>query len=276
MNSLMTHPDPRQKIALQSIALITLGAVFIPVWNVLKKTHVSDVQASSVARVSDPLPSLLGDLYFILSISFLAILLGVTCAFYLEEWLPETNWVRRFVESQVGLLTSIPSLLYGLLVVAILFPYSGVLKTIEVPLSAENLDTLSLETTSFQGDKTLFYVTVLTFVLLVVPRVIRATQEAFRLVPIPIRESAYALGANRWQVLMKHIVPLALPRVLAGGCRAMSCALGAAALFMGIYIWGHAAQSGQMSSRFALFLGGALLLSIFSSLLIERYPPVST
>ena len=92
MNSLMTHPDPRQKIALQSIALITLGAVFIPVWNVLKKTHISDVQASSVARVSDPLPSLLGDLYFILSISFLAILLGVTVPF---------TWKNGFLK-QIG------------------------------------------------------------------------------------------------------------------------------------------------------------------------------
>ena len=276
MNSLMAYPNPRQKFVLQSIALVTLGVVFIPVWNVLKKTHVSDVQISSVPRVLDPLSSLLSDLYLFLSISFVAILLGVTCAFYFEEWLRETNWIRRLVEGQVGILSGIPSLLYGLLAVAIFLPYSGVFKTIGASLPATGLETTPLKTAAFQGDTTLFYATVLTFVLLVMPRVIKTTQEALRSVPIPIREAAYALGANRWEVLMKHVVPFAFPRVLAGGCRAMSCALATAALFIGIYVWGHPIQSEQMPDIFALFLGGALLLSIFASFLFEKYPPVST
>jgi ABC-type phosphate transport system permease subunit len=161
------------------------------------------------------------------------------------------------------------------LAVAIFLPYRGIFITIQTPLSAENLDTLSLKTTAFQGDTTLFYATMLTFILLVMPRAIKTTQEALRAVPIPIRESAYALGADRWQVLIKHIVPLACPAVLAGACRAMSCALATTALFIGVYIWGHTTQSGQMSGRFALFLGGALLLSILSSFLAEREPSVS-
>ena len=163
MNSLITRPNARQKFALQSIALVTLGAVFIPMWNVLKKTHLSDVQVSSVAGASDPLPSLLSDLYLFLFISILAILLGITYAFYFEEWLPQTNWIRRLVESQVGILSGVPSLLYGLLVVAIFLPYRGIFITIQTPLSAENLDTPSLKTTAFQGDTTLFYATMLTF-----------------------------------------------------------------------------------------------------------------
>lgn len=272
MNSLITHPTPRQKIVLQSIALVTLGAVFIPVWSVLKKTLVSDVQVSSVARVSAPLSNLFNDLYLFLSISFLAILLGVTCAFYLEEWLLETNWVRRLVENQVSILSGIPSLLYGLLAIAVYLPYSGVFKTIETSLSAGNVDAAL----AFQGDTTLFYATVLTFVLLVMPGVIKTTQEALRSVPVPIRESVYALGANRWQVLMRHVVPLAFPRVLAGGCRAMSCAFATAALFIGVIIWGHTTQFGQIPGKFALFLGGALLLSIFSSFLIEKYSSTAT
>lgn len=272
----MTRPNPRQKFALQSIALLTLGAVFLLVWNVLKKTYLSGVQISSGARVSDPLPNLLGDLYLFLSLSFFGILLGVICAFYLEEWLTETNWIRCFIESQVGILSRVPSILYGLLAVTVFLPYSGVFQRMQKPLSAGNLSTPSLQVSSFQGDTTLFYIAVLTFVLLVMPRVVRATQEALRSVPIPIRESAYALGANRWQVLIKHVVPLSLPRVIAGACSAMSCALAAAALFIGVYLWGYTIQSGQMSDRFALFLGAALLLSIFSSFLSQRHPPAAT
>lgn len=272
----MTRPNPRQKFAWQSIALLTLGAVFLLVWTVLKKTYLPDGQVSSGARVSDPLPNLLGDLYLFLSISFLGILLGVICAFYLEEWLPETNWVRCLIESQVGILSGVPSLLYGLLVVTVFLPYSGAFQRIQGLLPAGDLNTVSLQGPSFQGDTTLFYIAVLTFVLLVMPRVIRATQESLRSVPIPIRESAYALGANRGQVLTKHVVPLALPRVIAGACSAMSCALAVMALFIGIYIFGHTIQPGHLSSRFALFLGGALLLSIFSSFLSQRYPLAST
>ena len=272
----MTPPNPRQEFVLQGIALVTLGVLFIPLWNVLKNIHVSDVQVSSVARVPDALSSLFSDLYLFLSISFLAILLGVICAFYLEEWLIETNWVRRLVENQIGILSGVPSLLYGLLAVAIFLPYTDVFNAINASLPAENMDTVSLQTTAFQGDRTLFYATGVVFVLLVVPRVIRATQEALRSVPMSVRESAYALGANRWQVLMRHVVPLAFPQVLAGGCRAMSCAFAIAALFVGVCIWGDTTHSGQMADKFMLFLGGALLLSIFSSFLIQRYPPAST
>lgn len=275
MNSLIMPPNPRQKLALQSIALVTLGMVFIPVWNVVKNTHLSDVQASSVVRASAPLPSLLSDLYLFLSVSLLAILLAGACAFYLEEWLLQTNWIRRLVEYQVGILSGIPSLLYGLLASIIFLPYSGISKPIEATLSVENMDTSSLNTTAFQGDITLFYAIMLTLVLLVMPRAIKTTQEALRSVPIPIRESAYALGANRSQLLIKHVVPIAFPRVLAGGCRAMSCALAIAALFIGIYIWNRAPLSGHGAGIFALFLGGSLLLSILSGFLNERYPTVS-
>lgn len=271
MNSLRMHSNPRQKYVLQSIALVTLGVVFILVWNVIKKTYVSDVPVSPVSRVPDPLSSLLSDLYLFLSISFLAILFGVTCAFYLEEWLRETNWIRRLIEGHVGILSGVPSLLYGLLAVAIFLPYSGVLKTFGAFGPATGP-----ETTTFQGDTTLFYLTVLTFVLLVMPRVIKSTQEALRSVPIPVRESAYALGADRWQVLMKHVVPFAFPQVLADGCLAMSCALATATLFIYIYVWGRPTQSEQIPDLFALFLGGALLLSIFASFLSGKYPPVST
>ncbi len=276
MNFSMTQPNPRQKYVLQSIALVTLAAVLVPVWNVLKKTHVSDVPISSVARTSDPLLSPLSDLYLFLSVSFLAILLGVACAFYLEEWLRETNWIRRLIEVQVSILSGVPSLLYGLLAVAIFLPYNNFFKTIWTSQPVTGLETTSMETTAFQGDIALFYATALTFVLLVMPRVIKTTQEALRSVPIPIREAAYALGADRWEVLMKHVVPFAFPRVLAGGCRAMSSVLATAALLIGVYVWARPIQSEQMPDIFPLFFGGALLLSIFASFLIEKYPPVST
>ena len=269
-----TRPQLRKKIALQGTAFIIVGAAFIFLWNDLKKTDAANIQTSSASRISGTLPSLLSDLNLILPISLLAILFGVACAFYLEEWLSATSWVRRFIESHVAFLTEIPSLLYGLLAIAILFSYAGVFKEIGTSPPVQNVNESGLAVVPFQRNTTMFYAEALIFISMVMPVAIKTTQEALRSVAIPIRESAYVLGANQWQVLAKQVVPLAFPRMLAGGCRAMSRALAAAALLIGIHIWDHTTGPRGIPDRFILFSGGALLLSTVSSFLIEIYDPV--
>lgn len=275
----MIRSELRKKIALQGIAFIIVGAVFIFLWNDLKKIGAANIQVSSVSRISGTLPSLLSDLNLILFISLLAILFGIACAFYLQEWLSATSWVRRFMENHVAFLTEIPSLLYGLLAIAILFNYAGVFREIGAPLSVQNANQSGLEAASFQRNTMVFYAETFIFILMVMPIAIKTTQEALRSVATPIRESAYVLGANHWQVLAKQVVPLAFPRVLAGGCRAMSRALAAAALLIGIHIPGNTTGSRGIPDRFMLFLVGALLLSTISSFLKEsglETPPTAT
>ena len=261
MNALMTPPELRKKIVLLSTTVIIEIVALIFFWNFLKKTDVTNRQTSTASGTSDGLPNLIGDLNFILPMSFLAILLGIVCAFYLEEWLSETSWIRRFIESQVAFLTGIPSLLYGLLAVVIFFGYAGVFTATEATL---------------QHNTALFYTEALIFILMVIPVAIKATQEALCSVETPIRESTYALGANRWQVLTQQVVPRAFPQMLAGGCTAMSRALAAAALLTSIHIWSHTTGLRELPDRFILFLGGALLLSNASSFLTEIYVPAST
>ena len=269
-----TRPQLRKKIALQGTAFIIVGTAFIFLWNDLKKTDAANIQTSSASRISGTLPSLLSDLNLILPISLLAILFGVACAFYLEEWLSATSWVRRFIESHVAFLTEIPSLLYGLLAIAILFSYAGVFKEIGTSPPVQNVNESGLAVVPFQRNTTMFYAEALIFISMVMPVAIKTTQEALRSVAIPIRESAYVLGANQWQVLAKQVVPLAFPRILSGGCRAMSRALAAAALLIGIHIWDHTTGPRGIPDRFILFSGGALLLSTVSNFLIEIYDPV--
>ena len=269
MNSLIIRPEVRKKIALQGIAVIIVGALFIYLWNNLKKTGTTNIQTPLASRISGTLPSLLSDLNLILPVSLLAVLFGVACAFYLEEWLPATSWVRRFIESQVAFLTEIPSLLYGLLAIVILFNYTGVFKEMGTSPPVQNVNESGLEAILFQRNTTMFYAETLIFIILVMPVAIKTTQEALRSVATPIRESAYVLGANQWQVLAKQVVPLAFPRMLAGGCQAMSRALAAAGLLIGIHIPGPTTGPRGIPDRFMLFLGGALLLSTISSFLKE-------
>ena len=278
MNSLMTRPELSKKIVLQGIAVIIVGAAFIYLWNDLKKIATVNIQTSTASRISDTLPNLLSDLNLILPISLLAVLFGVACAFYLEEWLSATNWVRGFIESQVAFLTEIPSLLYGLLAISLLFNYTGVFKEIGTPTPIQNASESGLEVISLQRNSPVFYAEALIFILMVMPVTIKTTQEALRSVAKPIRESAYVLGANQWQVLAKQVVPLAFPRMLAGGCRAMSRALAAAALLIGIHIPSHTIGTRGIPDRFMLFLVGALLLSTISSFLKEsgKHPSKNT
>jgi len=269
MNSLMPRPELRKKNALQGIAVIIVGILFIFLWNDLKNTGTANIQTPSTSRISGTLPSLLSDLNLILPVSLLAVLFGVACAFYLEEWLPATSWVRRFIESQVAFLTEIPSLLYGLLAIVILFGYTGIFKEIGTPPPVQNVKESELEAIFFQRNTAMFHAETLTFILMVMPVAIKTTQEALRSIATPIRESAYVLGANQWQVLAKQVVPIAFPRVFAGACHAMSRALAAAALLIGIHIPGHTTGARGIPDKFMLFLGGALLLSTISSFLKE-------
>ena len=264
MNSTTPRAERKQKIVLQSITLVILGIVFILIWNVLIKTRPINMHAASAAPLPTVLPTLLNDLYIVLSTSLVAILFGIGCAFYLEEWLPKANWIRRSIESLVAILMGIPSLLYGILAIGIFFSYAGALKMIGIFPLFENA-----EAVPYQRDTTLFYVGALIFILMVMPLTIKTTQEALRSVATPIREAAYVLGANRWQVLTRQVAPLAFTQILAGGCRAMSRAFATAALLMGIYTWHYTTEPGEMSDRFVLFLSITLFLSILSSTLIE-------
>jgi len=81
------------------------------------------------------------------------------------------------------------------------------------------------------------------------------------------------LGASQWQVLCNQVVPLAFSGILAGSCRAMSRALAAAALLIGIHTSGYTHEttiSAGLHSRYVLLLVTALLFSALFSFLKEH------
>ena len=276
MNAMMTRAERRQTFVLHHITFILLGIVCIPFWSVHQKASAADTEAASALAPLNTLSPLLNDLYAVLSISFLAIVFGIACAFYLEEWLPETHWTRRLVENVIAILSGVPSIFYGILATGIFFYSADMLKVIGVfPVPQNTADGSASAPMSFQNDTTVFYMAVLTFILMVMPITIKTTQAALRSVATPIREAAFALGASHWQVLRRQVVPLAFTRILAGGCRAMSGALATAALIIGIYTWQYTTDHGEMSNRFVVLLSGALFLSIFSSILMKLYVSAS-
>ena len=276
MNAMMSRAKRKQTFVSQRITFIIFVIACVPIWNVLQETRAADTEAASALTPLNTLSPLLNDLYAVLSISFLAILFSIACAFYLEEWLPKTNWVRRLVENVIAILSGVPSIFYGILATGIFFHAAGTRKAIGVfPVLQNTADRSALELVSFQNDTPVFYIAVLIFILMVMPITIKTTQAALRSVATPIREAAFALGASHWQVLRRQVVPRAFTRILAGGCRAMSGALATAALIIGIYIWQYTTDPGALSNRFVLLLSSALFLSIFSSILMKLYVSAS-
>ncbi len=147
---------------------------------------------------------LVGTVWMMLLTALIAIPVGVGAAIYLEEYAPRDRsfWGRLAyaIEVNIANLAAVPSILYGLLGLAIF-------------VRAVNLGRSLLAGA-------------LTLSLLILPVIIIASREALRTVPRSIREGSYALGATRWQTIRRLVLPMALPGILTGNILALSRAIG--------------------------------------------------
>jgi phosphate transport system permease protein len=150
-------------------------------------------------------PALLGSLFLLLLIALMAVPLGIGAAVYLEEYAPD-NWLTRVIEVNISNLAGVPSIIYGLLGLALFVNYLGPITGGKSVLSGA-----------------------LTLTLLILPVIIIATREALRAIPDTVREAGFALGATRWEVVRSHLLPMALPGALTGTILALSRAIGEAA-----------------------------------------------
>jgi phosphate transport system permease protein len=125
--------------------------------------------------------------------------ISVAAAIYLEEYASK-GWVTRIIQTNIANLAGVPSIVYGILGLALF------------------VRTLGLGRSVISG--------ALTLSLLIMPVIIMAAQEAIRAVPRTIREAAYGLGATRWQVVQHQVLPMALPGILTGTILALSRAVG--------------------------------------------------
>ncbi|WP_435007420.1 phosphate ABC transporter permease PstA [Tundrisphaera lichenicola] len=145
-----------------------------------------------------------GTLWLLGLVTAIAIPAGVGAAVFLEEYAPAGR-LRRLIQLNIANLAGVPSIVYGLLGLAVFYRAFGF--------------------RSFAMGPTLL-VGGLTLSLLILPVIVIATQEALRTVPLSLRQAAMALGASRWQVVRDHVLPSALPGILTGVILALSRAIG--------------------------------------------------
>jgi len=137
-------------------------------------------------------------------VAAIAVPVGVGAAVFLEEYAPKGRF-KSLVQTNIANLAGVPSIVYGILGLSLFARGMG-------------WKSIALGFTIWTG--------ALTLSLLVLPTIIIAAQESLRAVPYTIRQAAYALGANRWQMVRDHVLPSALPGILTGVILALSRAIG--------------------------------------------------
>ena len=148
-----------------------------------------------------------GSLMLMLFVAFLSFPLGIGAAVYLEEYAANTAFTR-LVNTVVRNLAGVPSIVYGLLGLAVFVVALGDVVG-PGPASGRSL---------IAGG--------LTMAILVLPIVIITSAEALRAVPAAIREAAFGVGATRWEVVRSHVLPYAAPGIFTGTILSMARAFG--------------------------------------------------
>ena len=172
-------------------------------------------QQSSEAVTSGVRTAILGTLLTILITILFAFPVGVGAAIYLEEYARD-SWFNRLIQTNINNLAGVPSIIYGILGLAIF------VRALQKLTSGELLG--MVEATSATGRTILS--AGLTLGLLILPIIIINSQESIRAVPQALRKAGYGLGATKLQTIWAHVLPNALPGILTGTILAISRAIG--------------------------------------------------
>ncbi|XVH32354.1 phosphate ABC transporter permease PstA [Haloferacaceae archaeon DSL9] len=167
-------------------------------WSFLTSSH------SRFAEDAGIYPALVGSVMMIIVIALSAFPVGVGAAIYLEEYAPDTGLlgsVVTLIQVNIGNLAGVPSVVYGLLGLALFIRFAG----------------MGTGTVVVGG---------LTVGLLILPIVIISAQEALRAVPDSLRQASYGMGATRWQTVRNVVIPEAVPGILTGTILALGRAIG--------------------------------------------------
>lgn len=146
------------------------------------------------------LGAVVGSALMLLVTTLIAVPAGVATAVYLEEFAPKNRWTD-FIEVNINNLAAVPSIVYGLLGLALFINWLG------VPRSSPLVGGLVLA-------------------LMALPTIIIATRASLKAVPPSIREAALGVGASKTQTVFHHVLPLAAPGVMTGMILSLAHALG--------------------------------------------------
>jgi phosphate transport system permease protein len=156
---------------------------------------------SSLPEEAGARPAILATIYLAVLLLAMTVPIGVATALYLEEYARKERWYNRLLELNIQNLAAVPAIVYGIL---------GLAFVVRGPFGI--------------GRVLLAGAIILTLVVL--PTVIIASREAIRAVPDSIRQGGYALGATKWRVVSRQVLPASVPGIATGSILALSRAVG--------------------------------------------------
>jgi phosphate transport system permease protein len=155
---------------------------------------------STVPEEAGARPAILATVYLAVLLLAMCVPIGVATAIYLEEYAHRERWYNRLLELNIQNLAAVPAIVYGILGLAFIVRGIGIGRVL------------------FAG--------ALILTLVVLPTVVIASREAIRAVPDTIRHGGLALGATKWQMIWKQVLPAAIPGIATGSILALSRAIG--------------------------------------------------
>ena len=155
---------------------------------------------SKTPEYSGILSAMVGTIMTLFVAMVVAFPIGVATAVYLEEFSTQNKW-SEFLEVNINNLAAIPSILFGLLGLAIFINLFG------MPRSSALVGGLTLA-------------------LMTLPIIVVSSRAALRSVPASIRQAGYGLGLTKVQVVKDHVLPLAFPGIMTGSIIGLAQAMG--------------------------------------------------
>ncbi len=192
-----------------TILVVLLGDLLIKAWPTFRDRGLDFITSglSLNPETAGVWTGIVGSVVIALLVIALAIPIGVGAAIYLEEYAPD-NWLTRVIDTTVRNLAGVPSIVFGLLGLAI---FVVIVNNIGLGGSTQGKNVIAAG---------------ITMAALVLPIVIITSAEALRAVPQTIREAGYGVGATRWEVIRSHVVPSAMPGILTGTVLTLARAIG--------------------------------------------------
>jgi phosphate transport system permease protein len=203
-----------QKIAFSTITLslivvlvilgILLGYIIINGTEALSWEFITQPHRS-LGREGGVLTAIIGTLYLVGGAIAIALPIGLGAAVYLVEYTREGK-ITKIIRSAADLLNGTPSIVFGLFGFAFLVIFVGF------------------------GRSLITGQIILAFMIL--PTILRTSEEALKSVPQSIREGSYAVGATKWQTIRRVVLPPAGPGIITGAILGIGRAAGETAPIM--------------------------------------------
>ncbi len=197
-NKLATSKRRSQKIAFSilgflgyfivAILLVILSFIVIKGFSVISWDFITKMPEEGMTK-GGIYPAIIGTLYLVAGSMFFAFPIGVLAAIYMNEYVKD-GIIKKIIKQMTNNLSGIPSIVFGLFGMSLFVNKLGF------------------------GDSIL--AGSLTLGLLVLPIVIRTTEEALKAVDDTFRQASVGLGASKWQTTRRVVLPIAFPNIITG------------------------------------------------------------